>query len=172
MVGDVDDDPPVDGGRAHLDGLALGRVLDGVVDQVRQHLPKPRAVTAHERQRARDARDDLDRVLAEAGRGDGLLDDPREVDVAEGVLNVPASMRDVSSTSPTSAARRSVSSAISARNASRCSDESSRHRCCSVRAEPITAARGVRSSCETSETKSARNVERRRSSSTVRRSAS
>ena len=62
--------------------------------------------------------------------------------------------------------------AITARNASRCSGRSSRHRCCSVRAEPITAAIGLRSSCETSETKSARSADRRRSSSTVARSAS
>ena len=87
-------------------------------------------------------------------------------------VNVPASMRDVSSTSPTSPASRSVSSAISARNASRCSDESSRQRACNVRAEPITDAIGVRSSCDTSETKSARIVDSRLSSSTVRRSAS
>src|SRR5437763_150972 len=82
-------------------------------------------------------------------------------------VKVPASMRDVSSTSPTSPASRSVSSAIRARKASRCSELSSRQRACSVRAEPITDAIGVRSSWETSETKSARIVERRRSSETV-----
>ena len=65
-----------------------------------------------------------------------------------------------------------VSSAITARNASRWSGRSSRQRACSVRAEPITAAIGLRSSCETSETKSARSAESRRSSSTVARSAS
>ena len=75
-------------------------------------------------------------------------------------------MREVSSTSPISAASRFVSSAISARNASRCSALSKRQRSCSVRAAPITAAIGLRSSCETSETKSARSAERRRSSST------
>ncbi len=85
---------------------------------------------------------------------------------------VPASIRDVSSTSPISVASRVDSSPISARNASRCSEESSRQRCCSVRDAPITAAIGLRSSCETSETKSARIIDRRCSSSTVRRSLS
>ena len=51
-------------------------------------------------------------------------------------------MREVSSTSLISVASRPVSLAISSRNDSRWSGVSSRQRCCSVRAEPITAAIG------------------------------
>src|SRR5437667_428481 len=75
-------------------------------------------------------------------------------------LNVPASMREVSRTSPISAASRVVSPAISERNELRWSGESSRQRCWSDSAAPITAAIGLRSSWETSETKSARRLER------------
>ena len=47
---------PFAGARAHLDLPAGRRVLDGVVDQVRQHLAQPRAVAADARQRRRDLR--------------------------------------------------------------------------------------------------------------------
>ena len=67
---------------------------------------------------------------------------------------------------------RVVSSSISARNDSRCSGVSVRQRWRSVAAQPTTDAIGPRSSCETSETKSARRAERRRSSSAAARSAS
>src|SRR5207237_623927 len=36
VIGDVDHHAPVDGGRPHLDQLPLRRVLDGVVDQIRE----------------------------------------------------------------------------------------------------------------------------------------
>jgi hypothetical protein len=81
-------------------------------------------------------------------------------------------MRDVSSTSPISVASRFVSSAIRERKAARWSAFSSRQRSSSVRAAPITAAIGLRSSWETSDTKSARSADRRRSSATVARSDS
>ena len=55
-------------------------------------------------------------------------------------MNVPASIRDVSSTSPTSVASREVSFAISERKASRWSGVSSRQRACSVRADLLDAA--------------------------------
>ena len=77
----------------------------------------------------------------------------------------------MSSTSPISVARRDVSSSISARNDSG-ARASARASWRSVAAPPITEAIGPRSSCETSETKSARSAESRRSSSTAVRSAS
>ena len=48
-IGDVDDDTAVHRGRPHLDQLPFRRVLDGVVDQVRQHLAQAHPVAPHER---------------------------------------------------------------------------------------------------------------------------
>ena len=68
---------------------ALRRVLDGVVDQIREHLTQASAVAADARERAWNARHDLDGLASEICRRDGLLDDPRHVDVRERVRERP-----------------------------------------------------------------------------------
>jgi hypothetical protein len=58
-------------------------------------------------------------------------------------VNVPASIRDVSRTSPTRIDSRPVSCSMSARNDSRCSADSSCQRARKVTAQPITEALGA-----------------------------
>ena len=150
------------------------RVLDGVVDQVRDHLAQPLAVAAHARQRRRERRVlDAHLVLTELRRGRDVADELGDVDVAERVAERPR--LDPRRVEHVADERGEPARLVarSARGTTRAAPASARaSAACSVRAAPITAAIGLRSSCETSETKSARSAERRRSSSAVPRSAS
>src|SRR6186997_122710 len=51
-IAHLDVDPAVLGERVDLDLAARGRVLDRVVEQVRQHLPQPLAVAANQWERS------------------------------------------------------------------------------------------------------------------------
>ena len=112
-------------------------------------------------------------VLAQLGRAPRLLvDDPcRDRASAKRVAERAASIRDVSRTSPTSSARRDVSSPISARNDSRCSGVSSASapECRAPRRSPRPSAAR---SWETSETKSPGAPRGGEARSTIARSAS
>src|SRR5205085_2128676 len=89
VVADRDDEGAVLGRRGDLHLAARARVLDRVVDQVREHLAQPLAVAAHGRERPPHVRLHPDVVLAERRRRDRLLDEAREVDVAERVAERP-----------------------------------------------------------------------------------
>ena len=151
-----------------------GEYLTALSIRFVEHLPQPRA-RRRARREARAARSrDLDATrAAELGRRDRLVDEPGEVDLGERVAE-RARRRSARCRAPRRRAPRAGRSrrrsARGTRRAARASGRASA--AASVRAEPITAAIGVRTSCETSETKSARSVESRRSSSTVCRSAS
>ena len=76
VVDDLDGRVPVDRARAHLDRRPCGRVLDGVVDQVRQHLAEPERIAADAGQVGRHLGGDPDRVAGQLGRRDRLVDSP------------------------------------------------------------------------------------------------
>src|SRR5205085_1607265 len=69
--------------RGDLDRSAHLRVLDGVVDQVAEHLPKALAVGADGRHGPVEIRGQLHLVLAESRRRDRVLDEIGDVDVGE-----------------------------------------------------------------------------------------
>ena len=85
VVAHLDVDPPVLRERLDLDLAAGRRVLDGVVEQVREHLTQPLAVAADERERPVDVRADPHLVLTALGSGRRLLDELADVDVRERV---------------------------------------------------------------------------------------
>ena len=121
----------------------------------------------------RDLGADAHLVLADLGGRDRVVHERGEVDVRERVAERPGldprGVEDVADPAP----RAGSSRADQARGTPRAArGRAPASAAWSVCAAPITAAIGLRSSCETSETKSARSAESRRSSSTVRRSAS
>ena len=152
--------------RAHLDLAVLRRVLDRVVDEIPDHLPESRAVSADRRQLPGHRRDDRHLVLREHRRLDGVADELGDLDILEAVAErprfEPRGVEDVGD--EVREPRRLVGDEGEERLP--LLGVSSRHRSCSVREAPITAAIGLRSSWETSETKSARSAESRASSST------
>src|SRR5215217_4861667 len=74
-VAHLDADRPVVRQRFDLDLAAYRGVLDGVVEQVRQHLPETLPVRANERDRRVDARADPHLVLSALGSRRGLMDE-------------------------------------------------------------------------------------------------
>ena len=88
-VAHLDRDPAVLREGLDVDRRAGRRVLDRVVDQVRDHLPQPPPVRAHERQRRIDARVDRHLVLAALGERCRFTDQLPDVDVRERVAEAP-----------------------------------------------------------------------------------
>jgi hypothetical protein len=76
-------------------------------------LAKPLTVAAHMRQRPAHLGPDAHLALSQVGRGRDVAQELCQVDVPDVKVNVPASMRDVSSTSATRLASRDVSSSAS-----------------------------------------------------------
>ena len=92
------------GGRANPHLPTRRRILDGIVDEVLDDLAQAFAIASHLRQRTVHLGGHAHLVLTELRGGDDLAQQIREIDVAKLKLNVPASIRDVSSTSPISSA--------------------------------------------------------------------
>ena len=68
---------------------ALGRVLDGVLDQVAEYLAEPGAVAVCDGQLPDHECDDPDVLLCQRSGLDGFLDEPAEVDFLEAVAERP-----------------------------------------------------------------------------------